>query len=454
MRILVVALVLGMLSSLARAELPTHEFSLDNGLRVLVREDHRAPVITVMIWFKAGSIDEAPHETGLAHLLEHMMFKGTKHLGPGEYSRIVARFGGSDNAFTSYDYTAYFQQYESSRLPLALELEAERLKNLEIDDQEFHRELQVVMEERRQRTDDNPNALAWEKFQAVARPGTGYAHPIIGWRDLLAQLQPEQARSWFQRYYVPANATLVIAGDVTEEQVRPLVERFFAKLPAGETPPRPKLSLEPPAGERRLFLHLPVKVPALYMTYNVPSLTTAEDKKAFYTLTMLAGILDGGLSARIETELVRGQRLAAGAGAGYSGLQRGSGTFTFTATPNPEVTLEQLEQALLDQVRALAETPPSAQEMERVRASVTASQVYQRDSVMGQAMELGMLSTLGLDWRLAGEFEANLAKVTAEDVRDAARRWLVDERLTTALVLPEKELPETTQPENAQPEAQ
>ncbi|MHA7915745.1 M16 family metallopeptidase [Alloalcanivorax xenomutans] len=305
------------------------------------------------------------------------------------------------------------------------------------------------MEERRQRTDDNPNALAWEKFQAVARPGTGYAHPIIGWRDLLAQLQPEQARSWFQRYYVPSNATLVIAGDVTEEQVRPLVQRFFAKLPAGETPPRPKLSLEPPAGERRLSLRLPVKVPALYMTYNVPSLTTAEDKKAFYTLTMLAGVLDGGLSARIETELVRGQRLAAGAGAGYSGLQRGSGTFTFTATPNPEVTLEQLEQALLDQIRALAETPPSAREMERVRASVTASQVYQRDSVMGQAMELGMLSTLGLDWRLAGEFEANLAKVTAEDVRDAARRWLVDERRTTAFVLPEK-----AQPENAQPEEQ
>ena len=439
MKPLLIALVLSLITLTARAELPTHEFQLDNGLDVLVREDHRAPVITVMVWFKAGSIDEAPYETGLAHVLEHMMFKGSKRLDAGEFSRTVARFGGSDNAFTSYDFTAYFQQYEASRLPLALELEAERLKNLKIDDESFRRELQVVMEERRQRTDDKPTALAWEKFQAVARPGTGYAHPIIGWRDQLAQLQPQQARDWYDRFYVPGNATLVIAGDVTAEQVRPLVEKFFADLPRGETPPRPETTLNPPPGERRMTLRLPVRVPALYMSYNVPSLTTADHQDDFYALTMLGGVLDGGTSARMESNLVRGQRLAAGLGAGYDGLQRGNGTFTITATPNPAVSLDQLEAAIKAEIKKIAEQPPSEAEMDRVRAGVLAEQIYQRDSVMGQAMELGTLSVLGLDWRLAGQFDDNLEAVTPEQVQQAARKWLVAERSAVAHVIPEGE---------------
>lgn len=439
MKPLLIALGLSLITLTARAELPTHEFQLDNGLDVLVREDHRAPVITVMVWFKAGSIDEAPYETGLAHVLEHMMFKGSKRLDAGEFSRTVARFGGSDNAFTSYDFTAYFQQYETSRLPLALELEAERLKNLKIDDESFRRELQVVMEERRQRTDDKPTALAWEKFQAVARPGTGYAHPIIGWRDQLAQLQPQQARDWYDRFYVPGNATLVIAGDVTPEQVRPLVEKFFADLPRGETPPRPETTLNPPPGERRMTLRLPVRVPALYMSYNVPSLTTADHQDDFYALTMLGGVLDGGTSARMESNLVRGQRLAAGLGAGYDGLQRGNGTFTITATPNPAVSLDQLEAAIKAEIEKIAEQPPSEAEMDRVRAGVLAEQIYQRDSVMGQAMELGTLSVLGLDWRLAGQFDDNLEAVTPEQVQQAARKWLVAERSAVAHVIPEGE---------------
>lgn len=439
MKPLLIALGLSLITLTARAELPTHEFQLDNGLDVLIREDHRAPVITVMVWFKAGSIDEAPYETGLAHVLEHMMFKGSKRLDAGEFSRTVARFGGSDNAFTSHDFTAYFQQYEASRLPLALELEAERLKNLEIKDEAFHRELQVVMEERRQRTDDKPTALAWEKFQAVARAGTGYAHPIIGWRDQLAQLQPEQARNWYRRFYVPGNATLVIAGDVTLEQARPLVKRFFADWAEGDTPPRPETTLNPPPGERRMTLRLPVRVPALYMSYNVPSLSTAGYEKAFYALTMLGGVLDGGISARMESNLVRGQRLAAGLGAGYNGMQRGNGTFTITATPNPDVSLDELETAIRAEIAKIAEKPPSAAEMDRVRAGVLASQVYQRDSVMGQAMELGTLSVLGLDWRLARQFDENLEAVTPEQVQQAARDWLVADRSAVAHVIPEGE---------------
>ena len=432
----IAGLCLALWAGVAGASAPTHSFTLDNGMKVVVREDHRAPVVTVMVWFKAGSIDEAPFETGLAHVLEHMMFKGTEHLGPGDFSRLVARYGGSDNAFTSYDYTAYYQQYEASRLPLALELEAERLGSLQIDDEEFHRELQVVLEERRMRTDDNPNALAWEKFQAIARPGTGYAHPVIGWRSLLAQLQPEQARSWYQRFYVPGNATLVIAGDVTREQVEPLVKRFFADLPAGETPPRPKQTVKAQAGERRLALSMPVKVPSLYMLYNVPSLVTAANPQDFYALTMLAGVLDGGMSARIETDLVRGQKLVAGAGASYSGIQRGDGTFTLTAAPNPGVSLETVEAALREQIVRLQTTLPDESEMARVRAGVLAGQVYEKDSVMGQAMELGTLSTLGLGLDLSETFADELARVTPEDVQRVAREWLVPERLAVAHVTP------------------
>src|SRR5690554_1883300 len=202
----------------------THDFTLDNGLRVLVREDHRAPVAVQMVWYKAGSYDEAPGQGGIAHVLEHMMFKGTSRSGPGDFSRLVSRFGGTDNAFTSYDYTAYFQKFEVSRLPLMMEIEADRMANLVIDDAEFARELKVVLEERRQRTDDNPSSLAWEKFAAITRPGSGYASPIIGWPTELDQLTADHARDWYARYYTPSNAILVIAGDVTLTQVRPLVE--------------------------------------------------------------------------------------------------------------------------------------------------------------------------------------------------------------------------------------
>lgn len=416
---------------------PTHEWTLDNGLTVIVREDHRAPVVTVMLWYRVGSIDEPAGMTGISHMLEHMMFKNTTHLAPGDYTSLVSRFGGQTNAFTSYEYTGYYQQYEASRLPLALELEAERMANLEIDAEEFNREVQVVSEERRQRTDDNPNALAWEKFSGILRPGTGYAHPIIGWRREIEQYHPDQAVAWYQQWYAPGNAVLVIAGDVTREQVSPLVEQFFAPIPAGTVPFRPAPRLAEPAGSRHLDLVLPVQVPALYMGWNVPSLATASDKHTFYVLSMLAGVLDGGSSARIETNLVRGQRLAAGAGAGYSGLSRGDGVFTVTATPVPGVSLASLQHAIEAEIARLAEHPPAPAELDRVRAQVLSGHVFGQDSVFGQAMELGYLAMIGEDWRLSAEMADALARVTPEEVSAAAREWLVPARRAVAHVMPE-----------------
>ena len=414
----------------------THQFSLDNGLNVLVRQDDRAPVAVVMIWYRVGSIDEPQGVTGMSHMLEHMLFKNTKHLQPGDFSSLVARFGGRSNAFTSYDFTAYFQQYEASRLPLALELEAERMANLRIDDDEFAREVQVVLEERSQRTDDNPNALAWERFTGITRPGTGYAHPIIGWRHEIEQYQPEQAMDWYRRWYSPGNATLVIVGDVNLDELREQVETFFGPIPARPVPARPDPVSLPDQGERRLDLKLPVQVPVLYKAWNVPSLSTAEDRRDYYALHMLAGVLDGGMSARVERNLVRGQRVAASAGANYQGMARGDGLFVFSGSAAPGHSLDDLEAAFEAELEALRNEPPSEEEMNRVRARVLAGQIYAQDSLFGQAMELGQLAMLGEDPDLGRRFADELAKISAEDVQAMARRWLTPARSASTRVQP------------------
>lgn len=417
----------------------TYSHTLNNGLELIIREDHRAPVVTVMVWYRVGSIDEPAGMTGISHMLEHMLFKHTKHLTPGDYSELVARYGGRTNAFTSYEYTGYYQEYEASRLPLALELEAERMANLVIHDDEFYREAKVVHEERRQRTDDNPNALAWEKFAAILRPGTGYAHPVIGWQRDIEAYQPQQAQRWYEQWYAPNNAVIVVAGDVNAKDTKQWVEKYFGKLEAKNLPHRPQPQLAPAAGERRLNLHVDVQVPTLYMGWNVPSLATATTEKDFYALLMLAGVLDGGHSARIERSIVRDQRLATSASAGYQGIAREDGLFTIRATANPNVSLEELEQKLLEEVKHLTTTAPSTAELERVRAQVLANKVYGQDSVFGQAMELGYYSMAGIHWQEAELFADKLAEITPEAVSQAAKHWLVPERSAIAHVLPQRQ---------------
>jgi len=419
------------------SESRTHSYTLDNGLDVIVREDHRAPVVTVMVWYRVGSIDEPAGMTGISHMLEHMLFKHTKHLTPGEYTELVARYGGRTNAFTSYEYTGYYQEYEASRLPLALELEAERMANLVIHEDEFYREAKVVHEERRQRTDDNPNALAWEKFAAILRPGTGYAHPVIGWQRDIEGYEPSQAMHWYEQWYAPNNAVVVVAGDVNAEETQQLVQKYFGALKTKNLPHRPAPQLAPPAGERRLNLQLAVQVPTLYMGWNVPSLATATDDEDFYALIMLAGVLDGGYSARIESNIVRGQRLAAGAGASYQGVAREDGVFTIRATANPDVSLTLLEKKLIEEIELIATTPPSTTELERVRAQVLASKVFGQDSVFGQAMELGYYAMANIHWQEADKFADKLAQITPDMVSKVAQRWLIPERMAVAHVQPQ-----------------
>ncbi|WP_407293240.1 M16 family metallopeptidase [Stutzerimonas zhaodongensis] len=419
---------------------PTHEFFLDNGLKVIVREDHRAPIVVSQLWYKVGSSYESPEQTGLSHALEHMMFKGSRKLGPGEASRILRELGAEENAFTSDDYTAYYQVLARDRLPVAFELEADRLASLKLPPEEFEREIEVIMEERRLRTDDKPSALAFERFKAMAYPASGYSIPTIGWMADLKRMTVEELRTWYERWYAPNNATLVVVGDVTVDEVRTLAERYFGPIEKREIPiaKRP-LELDEP-GERRLRLHVQTQVPSLIMAFNTPSLATSENPREIHALRLISALLDGGYSARLPKQLERGEEVVTSASAWYNAYARGDTLFVMSAAPNMQKgrTLEEVEAGLWEQLEQLKQSAPSAEELERVRAQVIAGLVYERDSITQQATTIGQLETVGLSWRLMDEELSALEAVTPEDIQQAARTYFTRSRLSVAHVLPEE----------------
>ena len=428
------------LAALAAEPQPTHEFVLDNGLKVIVREDHRAPVVVSQLWYKVGSSYETPGQTGLSHALEHMMFKGSRKLGPGEASRILRDLGAEENAFTSDDYTAYYQVLSRDRLAVAFELEADRLASLKLPADEFAREIEVIKEERRLRTDDKPTSLAYERFKAMAYPASGYHTPTIGWMADLERMTVEELRAWYQAWYAPNNATLVVVGDVTKDEVRGLAEQYFGAIPRRDVPPAklPRELAEP--GERRLTLHVKTQLPSLLMGFNVPGLATSADARQVHALRLIAALLDGGYSARLPANLERGEELVSGASASYDAFQRGDSLFLLSATPNVQKgkTLEQAEAGLWRQLEALQKTPPSAAELARVRAQVIAGLVYERDSITSQATTIGALETVGLSWTLMDQDLAALEAVTPADIQQAAQTFFTPSRLAVAHILPEK----------------
>ena len=420
---------------------PTHEFSLDNGLKVIVREDHRAPVVVSQLWYRIGSSYETPGLTGLSHALEHMMFKGSRKLGPGEASRVLRDLGAEENAFTTDDYTAYYQVLARDRLPVALEMEADRMAHLSLPADQFKSEIEVIKEERRLRTDDNPNALAFERFKAAAYPASGYHTPTIGWMADLQRMTIDDLRHWYESWYAPNNATLVVVGDVTVEEVRSLAEHYFGPIEKRAVPSakRPLELAEP--GERRLTLHLNTQVPSLMMAFNTASLATETDNpRQIHALRLIAALLDGGYSARLPQQLERGEELVTSAAAWYNAYARGDSLFVLSAAPNMQKgrTLEEVEAGLWGQLEQLKQTAPAAEELERVRAQVIAGLVYERDSITQQATTIGMLETVGLSWRLMDEELAALKAVTPDDIQKAARTYFTRSRLSVAHVLPEE----------------
>lgn len=428
------------LTALAADPQPTHEFTLDNGLKVVVREDHRAPVVVSQVWYKVGSSYETPGQTGLSHALEHMMFKGSSKAGPGEASLILRDLGAEENAFTSDDYTAYYQVLARDRLGVAFELEADRMATLRLPPEEFSREIEVIKEERRLRTDDKPNAKAYERFKAMAYPASGYHTPTIGWMADLDRMNVQELRHWYEAWYVPNNATLVVVGDVKLDEVKALAERYFGPVPRRDVPPAKKpLELAEP-GERLITVHVATQMPSLMYGFNVPSLSTAEDPRMVNALRLISALLDGGYSARIPARLERGEELVSGASSDYDAFSRGDSLFTINATPNAQKkkTLADTEAGIWRLLNELKTKPPSREELERVRAQVIAGVVFERDSITSQATTIGQLETVGLSWKLMDDELEALQSVTPQDIQKAARTYFTRERLAIAHVLPEE----------------
>jgi len=430
------ALLVGFAATAAQAETKVHELTLDNGMEVIVKEDHRAPVVTSQVWYKVGSSYEHGGLTGVSHVLEHMMFKGTEKHGPGVFSEIISANGGDDNAFTGRDYTAYFQNLASDRLEVSFELEADRMRNLTLPAEEFLKEVEVVKEERRLRTEDNPDALLLERFRATAYEASPYRNPVIGWMSDLDAMTADDLRLWYRQWYAPNNATLVVVGDVEPQQVFELARKHFGPLQPEQTA-TPKPRDEPrQEGIKRLVVKAPAREPYLVMGYKATGITSAEQPWEPYALEMLAEILDGGSSARFSRNLVRGSEVATGADASYSAFSRLPGMLLVDGNPAKGRSIEELEQALRQELERVKNEPVSEAELARVRNQVIAAKVYEQDSLFYQAMQIGMLETIGLDWRLAEEYVERLGEVTAEQVQAVARKYLNDDQLTVAVLEP------------------
>ncbi len=414
------------------------EYQLDNGLKLIVKEDHRAPVVVSQVWYKVGSSYEQNGTTGISHQLEHMMFKGTKHLKPNEFSQIIAANGGSENAFTGRDYTAYFQTLEKDRLEVSFRLEADRMRNLIIDDEELKKERQVVAEERRMRTDDNPQAVMREAFYASAFVNSPYHHPVIGWMTDIQQYEADDLRQWYQKWYAPNNATVVVVGDVEPDKVYQLAQQYFGPLKPEQTAVvKPQVEIKQ-KGKRSIEVKTPAELPSFMMGWKVPSVKTASAENEWepYALDMLSGILDGSSSARFSRDLVRGQEIAASVGAGYDLYSRLADVFVVVGTPVKGKTVAQLQQAVRDELEKMKTELVTAEELDRIKTQVVANAVYERDSVFYQAMQIGMLETIGLNWRLSDEYVEKIQAVTAEQVQTVAKKYLLDDGLTVAELIP------------------
>lgn len=412
-------------------------FTLDNGMQVVVVPNHRVPVVSHMVWYKVGSADEVSGKTGLAHLLEHLMFKGTAEVPAGEFSRIVARHGGRDNAFTSSDYTGYFQNVAKDRLELVMRLESDRMVNLAIDPGSVKAERDVVLEERRSRTDNDPAALLAERMEAVLYLNHPYRNPIIGWAAEVGKLERDDALAFYRRYYAPNNAILIVGGDITAAELKPLAEKYYGPVESRPTPPRLRPEEPPPAAARRVELRDPqVRQPSWSRRYLAPSYN-AGDRGYAYPLQILAEVIGGGSTSRLYRSLVVDQKLASSAGAWYDPSALDLTTFGVHASPRQGVPMDKLEAAMLDELRRIAAEGVDPAEVERAKNRLRASIVYARDSLHTGVYTLGQALTTGQTVTDVEAWPARIAAVTPELVSEAARLVLDDKASVTGILLPE-----------------
>ncbi len=438
--------LLASLGASAQSPASITRFTLDNGMEVIVQPERRAPTAVHMVWVRAGSMDEVDGTSGVAHVLEHMMFKGTPALAPGEFSRRVAALGGRENAFTARDYTGYYQQIPAERLREVMQLEADRFANNQWPDAEFAREIEVVKEERRLRTEDSPRARLFEALNAATFVASPYRRPIVGWMNDLDAMTAEDVRAFHRRWYVPANAAVVIAGDVDVQQVRQWAEQTYGAIASAAVPVR-KPRLEPvQAGMRRVEVKAPAEQAYAALAFKVPGLDAAalgdgagtDEARDALALTVLSALLDGYRGARLERALTQGpDRVADSAGASYGLWGRGPQLFLLDGVPAKGRTAAEVEAALRSQVARIARDGVSAEELARVKTQWVAAQVYRLDSLFSQARSLGSNWALGLPLDAGERLVALLRPVTAAQVQSVAQRYFGDDQLTVAVLRPQ-----------------
>ena len=436
------ALALACLSpALAAAEpLPTPEtFTLRNGMEVVVIPDHRAPVVTHMVWYRVGSSDEPYGQSGIAHFFEHLMFKGTDDIPQGEFSRTVQRNGGQLNAFTSYDYTAYYERIARDRLDMVMRMEADRMRNLNLPPELIASERDVVIEERRMRTDNNPNSVLYERMRAMLYPHSPYGTPVIGWLHEIQDLEHDEALDFYRTWYAPNNAILVVAGDVTAEELRPLAQRYYGRLrPTRDLPERVWPQDPPPRGPERIVHSDPkVRQPSLSRLYPSISYGTAEGLRP-HALDVAMEILGGSETSWLYRALVEEQRIAVSAGAYASTSGIAGGNVGFYATPAEGHTLEEVEAAMDEVIARFLEEGPSQAELERTRAKLAAQAVYARDSQATMARIFGASLAQGETIERIVSWPDDIEAVTLEDVMDIARETLDINASVTGELLPEE----------------
>lgn len=435
--LLIITMVVTMTTQAAGGNSLVSEYTLPNGLKLIIKEDHRAPVATAQIWYKVGSSYEPKGLTGISHLLEHMMFRGTHEYGPNELKTIITSNGGEINAATSYDYTMYYETVAVDKLSIALAIEADRMQGLLLDPESFKQELKVVIEERRLRTEDDPQAKVYEQFAAMAHTAVPYKHPIVGWSSDLKNLKLADVSKWYKNWYAPNNAVVVVVGDVEPEKVYQLVLDKFGKLKPQKTPVF-KTVYQPLPKVREITVAAPAKLPWLVMAYNVPTLVTAKNATDAYTLEVIAAILDGGASSRIDSELIRQQQIAVDASASYSIYSRYDDMFFLEGTPAPNHTIKQLQAALLEQIAKLQNSLVDPKELAKIKAQVIAQKVYAKDDIDYQAQEIGTLEAVGLSWRVADDYVENITAITPEEIKAVANKYLNAESLLVGVLQPEK----------------
>ena len=409
------------------------EYTLDNGLKVLISEDHKVPLATFQIWYRVGSRNEPGGKSGLSHLLEHMMFKGTPRYGSKEFSKIIQRNGGMDNAYTTNDHTTYFQTMASDRIELSIDLESDRMTNLIMDPKETMAERAVVMEERRLRTEDDPQNALFENTIATAIKEHPYRRPVIGWMSDIASIERDDLYAYYKKFYAPNNAFVVIVGDVNPDEIMKKITASFGQIKVSENQ-KAHISREPEQnGEKKVSLKKEAELPYILIGYHTPSVPHEDS----YGLEVLSYLLSGGKSSRIYKSLVYEKKLALNAGVDYSGTHLDPFLFFVWGTPVPGAEVATLEKALYAEIESLNNTLPSEQEIQKAKNQIEASFVFGQDSLYMQAMKIGKFEILG-GWKLMDTYLEGIRKVTPQDIQRVAKKYFTEENRTVGILIPTK----------------